>query len=193
MDNAMAGYSTFVLGVRYALFVVAVVVAVIALVDWAVRTRRLNPFGAVGRFSRRVFDPVMAPIERRVVRSGGLPQNAPWWTLVVVVVGGLIVVYLLNFLGGILAQALMAANDPSIMGRILLSWAFGLLRMALLVRVVASWFRISPYSMWIRWSYVLTEWMLAPLRRFIPPFGMVDVTPLIAFFLLQLIQGAIRL
>jgi YggT family protein len=192
MDNVMAGYSTFVFGVRYALFVIAVIVAVIALLDWAVRTRRLNPFGAVGRFTRRVFDPIMAPIERRVVRSGGLPQNAPWWTLVVVVVGGLILVYLLNFLGGILAEALAGANNRSLLGRILLSWAFGLLRLALLVRVVASWFRISPYSGWIRWSYVLTEWMLAPLRRFIPPFGMVDVTPLIAFFLLQLIQGAIR-
>jgi len=192
MDTVLSGYATFVIGVRYTLFVVAVIVAVIALVDWAVRTRRLNPFGPIGRFSRRVFDPVMAPVERRVVRSGGLPQNAPWWTLVVVVVGGLILVYLLNFVGGILAQVLAGLDNPSLFGRILLSWAFGLLRLALLVRVIASWFRISPYSVWIRWSYVLTEWMLAPLRRFIPPFGMVDVTPLIAFFLLQLIQGAIR-
>jgi hypothetical protein len=52
MENVLSGYATFVIGVRYALFVVAVIVAVIALVDWAVRTRRLNPFGPIGRFFR---------------------------------------------------------------------------------------------------------------------------------------------
>ena len=192
MDDVLAGYALFVGGVRYALFGVAVVVAIVALVDWAVRTRRIQPFGPVGRFCRRVIDPLMAPVERRIVRSGGLPHNAPWWTLVVVVVGGLILIYLLNFLGGVIGQLLFAIGNPEMLWRLLLAWAFELLRLALIVRVVASWVRISPYSRWIRWSFVLTEWMLAPLRRIIPPFGMVDLTPLIAYFLLQLIQSAIH-
>ena len=92
----MDGYNTFVEIVKRAVFGLAVVAAVIALVDWLVRTRRVNPFGPIGRFSRRAFDPLMRPVERRIVRAGGQPSNAPWWTLAVVVIGGLLLVTLLQ-------------------------------------------------------------------------------------------------
>jgi len=177
--------------VRYAVFVVAALTAVIALVDWAVRTRRLNPFGAVARFFRRAVDPVMVPIERRVIQSGGQPANAPWWTLVIVVVGGLVLIAALNFLGELIAQAAFGMTSVRATILVLLGWTFGLLRLALLVRVIASWTRISPWSKWIRWSFVLTEWMLAPLRRVIPAFGGFDVTPLVAYFVLYLLQGVL--
>jgi YggT family protein len=50
---------------------------------------------------------------------------------------------------------------------------------------------MSPYSIWIRWSFVLTEWMLAPLRKVIPMFGPVDITPLVAFILLGILQSVL--
>jgi len=189
MDQVISGYGAFVAGVRYALFWLAVVAAVIALVDWAVRTRRLNPFGPVARFCRRFIDPLMVPIEHRIVRSGGQPANAPWWTLVFVVVGGLLLITILNFLGGFLVDVVWGLSSPGRFGVQLISWAFGLLKIALIARVLSTWFPISPYSKWIRWSYVLTEWMLAPLRRVIPTLGPVDITPIIAFFLLALVQN----
>lgn len=191
MEQLLAGYAVFVAAVRVALFWVAVVAGIIALLDWAVRTRRLQPFGAVARFCRRFIDPLMAPVERRIVRAGGQPSSAPWWTLVVVVVGGLLLVTLLNFLSGFLVSLVWGLSSPGRIGVLLLSWAFGLLRIALIVRVISTWFQISPYSRWIRWSYVLTEWMLAPLRRVIPTLGPVDITPIIAFFLLSLVQSLI--
>ncbi len=73
----------------------------------------------------------------------------------------------------------------------LVAWTFTLLRIALIVRVISSWFQISPWSKWIRWSFVLTEWMLAPLRRIIPTLGPVDITPLVAYILLVIIQGVV--
>ena len=184
-------YSTFMIWVRYAVFWLAVIVAVIALIDWAVRTRRLNHFGAIGRFSRRVFDPLMRPVERRVVRAGGLPAHAPWWTLGIVVVGGLLLITLLDYVALVFANVVWGLSSPGRFGVMLLSWAFGLLKLAIIVRVIASWLRMSPYSRWIRWSYTLTEWMLAPLRRVIPPLGMVDVTPFVAYLIIVLLQRAI--
>lgn len=191
MNDALAGYAIFVTVVRYLVFALAVLAALVALVDWLVRTRRINPFSAIARFFRRSVDPLMAPIEARVVRSGGQPSAAPWWTLVVVVVGGLLLVTLLNFLGGMFAQLAFGVSSPGRLGVLLISWAFGLLKIALIVRVVASWFRLGEFSRWVRWSYVLTEWMLAPLRRVIPTFGPVDVTPIVAYLILSLIQGAL--
>jgi uncharacterized protein YggT (Ycf19 family) len=34
----------------------------------------------------------------------------------------------------------------------------------------------------------LTEWLLAPVRRRIPPFGMIDLSPLVAYFVLVLLR-----
>jgi YggT family protein len=53
--------------------------------------------------------------------------------------------------------------------------------------VVSSWFGISPYSRWMRWAFTLTEPILAPLRRVIPSIGMIDITPIIAYFVLGLL------
>lgn len=191
MNSALNAYEMFVVVVRYVVFALAVVAAVIALVDWLVRTRRISPFSAIARFFRRFVDPMLAPVERRIVRSGGQPTAAPWWTLVGVVVGGLLLVTLLNFLTRFFADILFGLSSPGRFGVMLVSWVFSLLRIALIVRVISTWFQISPYSRWIRWSYTLTEWMLAPLRRVIPMFGPVDVTPIVAYLLLSIIQGLI--
>src|ERR1041385_4037538 len=130
MGAFVRGYAEFLLPFRYAVFVIAVVAAVIALLDWAVRTRRLNPFSAIGRFSRRVIDPLMAPIERRIVRRAALPQNAPWWTLVLVVIGGLLLIYLLQFIGGLIVQVYSATNDRNALLVLGVQWAFGVLQIA---------------------------------------------------------------
>lgn len=193
MEEAFATYGGFIAVVRVALFWLAAAVALVATLDWLVRTRRVPPFGFVARFCRRYIDPLLAPIERRVVRRGGLPTSAPWWALGVVVVGGLLLLALLEFLGRLFLQVAWGASSPGRFGLLLVSWAFTVLRIALIVRVISSWFQISPWSKWIRWSYVLTEWMLAPLRRIVPAFGPVDITPLVAFILLMILQSILRI
>jgi len=191
MDQVLDGYKLFVIVVKNVLFWLAMVAAVIALFDWAVRTRKLNPFGPIARFFRRFVDPLMLPIERRVVRAGGQPSGAPWWTLVFVVVGGLLLLWLLDFIGGLIVGVMIGIQSPQGIGRLLVSWAFALIRVAIFVRIISSWFQISPWSKWIRWSYVLTEWFLAPLRRVVPTLGPLDVTPLVALLLLYLLQSVV--
>jgi YggT family protein len=100
---------------------------------------------------------------------------------------------LLEFLGRLFLQVAWGASSPGRFGLLLVSWVFTVLRLALIVRVISSWFQISPWSKWIRWSYVLTEWMLAPLRRIVPTFGPVDITPLVAFILLMILQSILGL
>lgn len=186
--SVLASYATFVSVARVALFYIGALMAVICAVDWAVRTRRINPFNRVARFFRLRVDPLMLPVERVVIRAGGVPSSAAWWSLVAFVVGGIILISLLDFIGNILFQIVAVSERPADMPRLLASWAFAILRLALLVRVVSSWLPISPYSKWVRWSFQLTEWMIAPLRRVIPLVGMIDITPLVAWFGLSLIQ-----
>lgn len=191
MNNALGTYGAVVDWVRVVLFWLAVALAVVAMVDWLVRTRRINPFGPVPRFFRRYIDPLMAPIERRLVRSGGQPSAAPWWALAVVIVGGILLVTVLEYVGGLMGEA-MGVTSAARLVQLLVLWTLTLLRIALIVRVVSSWIQVSPYSRWVRWSYVLTEWMLAPLRRMIPNLGPVDVTPIVAYLLLVLVASQVR-
>ncbi len=186
--NVLVGYAAFVAGVRTALFYAAGVAAVVCAFDWAVRTRRISPFRRSARFFRGRIEPLMAPVERVVVRAGGVPSSAPAWVFGAVVVGGILLISLLQMAGGVLTEVVFGINDPGSLPLLLISWVFAIVKFALLVRVLTSWLPISPYSKWVRWSFVLTEWMIAPLRRLIPNVGMFDVSPLIAWFLLTLAQ-----
>jgi YggT family protein len=140
---------------------------------------------------RTSVDPLMAPVERRILRAGGLPSSAPWWTLVFVVVGAIILVTLLGFIRNQLAAiATSSSIGAAGIAVLLIRWTFGILRLAVIVRVISSWFRMSPYSPWIRWSFQLTEWFIGPLRQIIPTIGVIDITPIVAYFLLGLLEGA---
>lgn len=187
----LAAYASFVAGVKLVLLWMAVVAALICVVDWLVRTRRISPFSWVARFFRARIDPLVAPIERMVLRAGGRPSSAAWWAFLALVVIGILIISLLQLVGGLLTQVVMVSYDPRRVPALLIGWAFSILRLALIVRVIASWLPVSPRAWWLRWSFVLTEWMLAPLRRLIPRIGMIDITPLVAWFALSLIQGAL--
>ena len=188
--SMLAGYGTFLALVRVIFLYAAIAVAAICAFDWAVRTRRINPFNRVARFFRSNIDPLMAPVERTIVRRGGLPAQAPWWTLGAIVVGGILTISLLQLVGGILQQIAFGLAAPEKLPWIVLSWVFAFLRLALLVRVLSSYIT-SPYSKWVRWSYVTTEWMIAPLQRIIPRVGMFDLSPLVAWLLLNVLENVI--
>ncbi len=182
---------------RPGLFGFAVVLGAVALVDWMVRTRRVNAFSPIARFSREKISPLFRPMEQRIVRAGGNPQTAPWWTLVAAVVGGIVLLSLLGFVRDQLVMGMAAAQGGAAgIVFILARWTFMVLRLALMVRVISSWVQVSPYSKWVRWAVVLSEPILAPLRRVIPPLGMMDISPIVAFFGLSLLEslvlGALR-
>lgn len=191
MNSLLFGFDVFLHALRQAVLVIAIVVAVLALVDWLARTRRIGPFTPIARFSRRWLSPLFAPMDRVVVRAGGRPSNSPWWAVVAVAVGGLLLIALTQFLRGIAVEVSIGVDTPSELPRILINWAFEILKLALLIRVLSSWFAGLRYSRWIAWTYPLTEWMLAPLRRVIPTIGMIDVTPIAAYFLIIIVQGLV--
>jgi YggT family protein len=171
---------------RPAFFWLAILLAVLFALDWAVRTRRISPFGPLAQFLRKYIDPIIAPVERRIVRAGGMPHTAPWWTLAAVVIGGIVVLWLLDLMRTQLAMINNASSaGPVGLVRLLIQWTFMVFQLALLVRVLSSWISVSPYSKWVRWSYVLSEPILRPLRQIIPLIGMIDITPIIAYFLLS--------
>lgn len=166
-----------------------IVLAGVAVADWAVRTRRINPFGSVARFMRARVDPSLARIERQVVRVGGQPSATPWWALVVYVIVAALFLAALDMLVGLLRDAAFATSQGGIgVLMLLVHWTFTFFRIALIVRVLSSWFPQLAAKPWVRWSYGTTEWFLRPLRGVIPALGMIDITPIVAYFALQIAE-----
>jgi YggT family protein len=67
------------------------------------------------------------------------------------------------------------------------------LTMVILIRAITSWVTTEQSNIFTRTLYNITEPILAPLRRIVPRFGVVDFTPLVAVIVLQIIAAVASL
>ena len=74
-----------------------------------------------------------------------------------------------NSLGGILALLL------------------NLLSLAIIIRALMSWIAPDPRNPIVKALDAITEPILQPLRQVVPRMGMIDITPMVAIILLQVI------
>jgi YggT family protein len=189
MNVVLSDLAVVTQALRTLLLVGAVAGAGMAAVDWAVRTRRINPFNGVARFMRGRVEPRLAGVERQVVRAGGRPSTTPWWALLAYVVVALLLLAAVDLIVSLIGDLVgaMTAGPRGIL-LLLVHWTFGFLSVALMVRVLSSWFPRLAASRWASWSYGATEWMLRPLRALLPSLGPVDISPIVAYFGLWLLQ-----
>ncbi len=64
------------------------------------------------------------------------------------------------------------------------------LLIAILIRVIFSWISVDPGNPVYAILHEITEPILAPIRQFMPRMGMIDLSPLVASFLLMFIAQA---
>jgi YggT family protein len=92
---------------------------------------------------------------------------------------------------GIWLQAAIAGAEPALLALAavalvdLLRYAIYILVFAVIVQAVMSW--INPYAPLAPVFDAITRPFLRPIRRFIPPIGGVDLTPLVLLVILQLV------
>ena len=70
---------------------------------------------------------------------------------------------------------------------------FTILGFAIIARALLSWLPIDRYgNPLIQLLDQITEPILAPLRRYIPPIGgMMDISPIVALIILQVLQALV--
>lgn len=68
--------------------------------------------------------------------------------------------------------------------------AFEVYSWLIFIRVLLSWLPHNPYNPIMRFIYEITEPILAPMRRLLPPSPAfpLDFSPILAIFLLQFIE-----
>ena len=70
----------------------------------------------------------------------------------------------------------------------IVEYGIGMILLALIIRAIASWVRIDERYAFIRFLAKLTDPFIAPFRRWVPRMGFLDVSFILAFFLLITLQ-----
>ncbi len=72
----------------------------------------------------------------------------------------------------------------------LLAQAMQLYIFVLLARILITWVpNLDPYHPAVQLLRQVTDPVLEPARRIIPPIGMIDISPIVVFFALQILSG----
>ena len=127
-----------------------------------------------------------------MISWGGNPQDAPLWLAGAVLLAGLALILVARWLmGTVVALGAMRGAGSGAWLRFAISGVFWLLMTAILIRVIGSWLGVGRYNRWMRPFYSATDWLIEPIRRRLPPFGPVDVSPVLVYLLLLLLREAI--
>jgi len=75
----------------------------------------------------------------------------------------------------------------------LISNLLTLYSLVLLIRVFITWFpNVDRYNPIVKFMFDITEPVLIPIRRVLPPMQGIDFSPLIVFVIINLIQRFLR-
>jgi YggT family protein len=77
-----------------------------------------------------------------------------------------------------------------------ISTAIQVYQFLIFVRVILSFLALTTYSRWLHHPVVqllhrITDPVLVPLRRIIPPLGAVDISPAVALILLEIVNRVV--
>lgn len=154
-----------------------------------------NPFSFIGRFSfrlKKLTDRWVYPIASFLAYRRIDTRISPLIVILIAIVIGFFILqlfYNLFFTIDGVAMSLRTAQITKVAGYLLYG-AIGIYTLLIVVRIVMSWVTSGSNKM-LRLLSRLTDPILEPFRRLIPPLGMFDLSPIIVLFLLHFIQIAV--
>ena len=132
---------------------------------------------------------MLRPFERRMLGWGGNPQDAPLWLAGAALLAGLALIILTRWIIGVaLTLGAMRNAGPKAWLYLLVSGAASLLMLSIMIRVIGSWLGAGRYRRGMKPFYFLTDWIVEPIRRRLPPMGALDLSPVAAYFVIFLLR-----
>jgi YggT family protein len=156
----------------------------------------INPFRRSAISLKRATDPMILPIRRLLVAFRLEPRVAPFIAILLIILVGYFVVQVassvLNTIAGVLyALTSGVPGFPIAIVGYLVFGLLGLYTLAIFVRIFLSWGALGYGNPWMRFLTRITEPLMGPLRRSIRPVGMFDISPIIAFLILWVLQATV--
>ncbi|HEV2829143.1 MAG TPA: YggT family protein [Pyrinomonadaceae bacterium] len=175
--------------------VIALIVGIITVVLLRLIANQVNPnpFGWTAITIRRLTDPLIGPVRRALLGFRVDPKYAPLVTILITIVLGWLSLQLLAGIANTLAGILVSLNERAVTPMIgyVLYGLLSLYSLLIFVRVIFSWVTVSYSNRLMRFLVNATEPLLGPLRRSLPLLGGFDLSPIIAFFVVWMLQAAV--
>ena len=165
--------ATFLIETIFGLYILLVMLRF--LLQWA----RADFYNPVSQFIVKVTQPPLKPLRAIIPGIGGLDMAALLFMIVLKVVELWLVTGLMGLslqVGGLL---ILSVAD-------LLGLAINVFIFSILIQVIISWVNPGMHNPVMGLLHSLTEPLLGPARRVIPPISGLDLSPIVVLVVLQL-------
>jgi YggT family protein len=151
-----------------------------------------NPFGAIGRFGfkvRKVSERWVYPAARFLANFG---INTKWAPLLTLFIGFVLTYFALQIIGNTffivdnLTAAAATGNVKAFIGFVIYA-LLSVLILFIFIRFISSWF-VFNRNTFLGFVRRVTDPILLPVQRLIPPLGMFDISAMIVLLLIGFLQ-----
>lgn len=179
MNSYFTNPLEFIITTLFSLYILAVMLRFLL---GLVRADFYNP---ISQFLVRITNPLLIPL-RKILPGFGKVDVASIVLMLVLSVAMLLIIVLLRGTGvSVLPLLLMAVGE-------LVMLAINVFLVAIIVQVIISWINPGSYNPVNALLHSLTDPILRPVQRIIPPLSGIDLSPLFALIGLQVLKMLIQ-
>lgn len=147
---------------------------------------RADFYNPISQFLVKITNPVVIPVRRVIPGLGGL-DLASLLLSVLLQMAGIIALLLINGLGLPNILLLLVWSALGVVGLLVNIYFFALLAM-----IILSWVAPGSNHPAIYLIHQITEPVMAPFRKALPPMGGMDFSPILLFILINVVQISLR-
>ncbi len=180
MNGYLTSAAGFIIEAVFGLYMLIVLIRLLLQIN------RADFYNPISQFLVKITNPLVIPTRKVIPAIGGIDTAS------------LLLSLLLQMLSIVVLMALYKAGLPNVMQLVIWS-TLGLLGLlvniyffALLAMIILSWVAPGSNNPAIFLLHQITEPVMAPVRKIIPPMGGMDFSPIAVFILINIIQIALR-
>ena len=147
---------------------------------------RADFYNPICQFLVKVTNPLVLPLRKVIPGFAGLDMASLVLALLLQL-AGIVALLLINSLGLPNILLLLAWSALGVVGLLVNIYFFALLAM-----IILSWVAPGSSNPAIYLLFQITEPVMAPFRKALPPMGGMDFSPILVFILINVIQIALR-
>ncbi|MBE9539181.1 MAG: YggT family protein [Proteobacteria bacterium] len=156
------------------------------LLRFLLQVVRADFYNPISQFLVKITNPLVLPVRKIIPGFGGLDVGTLLLALLLQA-GGIVAILMLNGLGFPNPLLLLAWSALGIIGLLVNIYFFALLAM-----IILSWIAPGSSNPAVYLLHQITEPVMAPVRKILPPMGGLDFSPIVVFILINVIQIALR-
>lgn len=175
MNGYLSSPLTFLISTVVSLYILAV------MLRFLLQLTRADFYNPLSQFIVKITTPALRPLRRIIPGWGGVDIAS----VVLMLLLQMLSVWLIFMLGG---RDIDPLNLVIIAVAQLVDLAFSVFIFAILIQAILSWITPGTYNPVTSVLFSLTEPVLRPVRRLIPPVSGFDLSPLVAILGLQVFR-----